>query len=338
MQDPDKKPFLRCFYEFIALSICKKEPAYYYFKHLYKKQIPNIYDYLSTNERAGLHSSLQLNPYEYTSILKNKLNSDIYFRKFGLRMPKLAGYNIQNHFYAGNRTRSLKASEEVIKYFSELMTANKLDSLFLRPIDSLGGKGCHKLHLETLDNDLIDVIDDLFQGSYVYTEVIHQHPDIDRIHSASVNTLRLITFANNSGNIKLLSAAIRFGVGDGIVHNLHSGGFLVGIDLETGVLDQFGWKTEPTGRGELFTHHPGSGKKLEGFRVPFFKEACALVIEATQFLPKTIIGWDVAIQEDGPVIIEGNHTPTFELSDLASKGLLKDPDFKALVKKVKTEN
>ncbi|MDM9632224.1 sugar-transfer associated ATP-grasp domain-containing protein [Robiginitalea aurantiaca] len=336
--DPDKKPLLKCVQEFVSLSVRKKEPAYHYFKYIYKKQITNIHDYLSINERARIHSSAVLNRYEYSSILRNKLNFEIYFRDLGLRMPGFIGYNFKDHFYKNDNIERITTNEGLKKFFNEVLLDNKIESLFIRPIDSRGGEGCYKLNLETIGTDLELISDQIREGSHVFTEVIQQHKAINKIHSSSVNTIRLITLQSDIAETKIISAAIRFGVGDGIVDNLHSGGFMVGINIETGVLNKFGWLEERTANGEVITHHPDSGIRLGGFQIPYFKEACEMVLEATKFLPKTLIGWDVAIQNDGPIIVEGNDSPGLEVSDVACKGLLRDPYFKMLVEQVNAKN
>jgi hypothetical protein len=47
-----------------------------------------------------------------------------------------------------------------------------------------------------------------------------------------------------------------------------------------------------------------------GFKVPNWHIAIDSVIKAAEKLPQCrLIGWDVAITENGPLLIEGNHEP-----------------------------
>ena len=51
-------------------------------------------------------------------------------------------------------------------------------------------------------------------------------------------------------------------------------------------------------------------EKIVGFKVPMFKEAVDLVKEAAKVVPEIgYVGWDVAISEKGPVLVEGNCYP-----------------------------
>ena len=51
-------------------------------------------------------------------------------------------------------------------------------------------------------------------------------------------------------------------------------------------------------------------KDIYGFKVPFYEEACQMVKEASKVVPSVrYVGWDVAITNKGPVIIEGNCFP-----------------------------
>jgi hypothetical protein len=52
---------------------------------------------------------------------------------------------------------------------------------------------------------------------------------------------------------------------------------------------------------------PGTGALVEGLRVPHWDAAAALVRRAApHFLPARTLGWDVALTEAGPVIVETN--------------------------------
>ena len=63
-------------------------------------------------------------------------------------------------------------------------------------------------------------------------------------------------------------------------------------------------------RDNLFYEHPISKVKIVGFKVPKFKEAVEMVKEAAKVVPEIgYIGWDVAISENEPVIVEGNCFP-----------------------------
>ena len=46
---------------------------------------------------------------------------------------------------------------------------------------------------------------------------------------------------------------------------------------------------------------------IEGFQLPVWTEACQLAREAARlFLPLRFVGWDIALTETGPVLVEAN--------------------------------
>lgn len=60
----------------------------------------------------------------------------------------------------------------------------------------------------------------------------------------------------------------------------------------------------------IYSTHPISNHKIVGFKVPMFNEAVNLVKECSKIIPEVAyVGWDVAISENGPVIVEGNCFP-----------------------------
>jgi hypothetical protein len=141
-------------------------------------------------------------------------------------------------------------------------------------------------------------------GQYLWQEKVAQHEDVSRLHAASVNTMRILTF-NNNGKIKLFSAALRIGTNNRSVDNWGAGGIAVPIDLETGKLAGEG--VYKPGFGSRIKHHPDSGITLLGYQLPFFQESLELVSRCHRYLYGIhSIGWDVAITPEGPVLIEAN--------------------------------
>jgi hypothetical protein len=120
-----------------------------------------------------------------------------------------------------------------------------------------------------------------------------------------LQTVRFITSIGRKGECHIVYAYLKTIVGanvtDNFVHGT-SGNLMVEASLADGALTQVvgsGSSKSPT--------HPSSGIVFQGFRLPFWEEACRLVREsARKFSPVGTIGWDVAITESGPLVIEGN--------------------------------
>ena len=65
---------------------------------------------------------------------------------------------------------------------------------------------------------------------------------------------------------------------------------------------------------EEFEIHPVSNIKYDNYKIPFFKEITELCTKAAaRFNQTNVIGWDVAITDKGPLIVEGNNGPGFDL-------------------------
>jgi hypothetical protein len=141
-------------------------------------------------------------------------------------------------------------------------------------------------------------------GTYLLQERIRQHPDMARIHPASINTIRLVTF-NNDGQVELFFAAARFGADGRSVDNWNAGGIAVAIDMATGRLRGHG--IQKWSYGKRADRHPDTDILFSGYEIPCFKESVELVCKVHGYVYGIhSIGWDVAITDDGPSLIEAN--------------------------------
>ena len=135
---------------------------------------------------------------------------------------------------------------------------------------------------------------------------------------SSVNTIRVVTISSNSHPVikgtdqyaGIAYTALRVGAGGSIVDNFHSGGMCVGIDMETGKLCTDAADME----GNVYAAHPTTGTVFKGFELPYYKESLELILKTIE--EKKIegyLGWDIAITENGPVLIELNDRPAVAL-------------------------
>ena len=141
---------------------------------------------------------------------------------------------------------------------------------------------------------------------YIVQELVVQHSALQAFGTRCVNTIRIITLRGKSGAISVFSAFLRVSTNTtSFVDNRAKGSLAVGVDLENGKLMKYGF---PHARfGEKVDVHPLSGIVFEGYQLPFWNETKELVCAAhRQFGSLQSIGWDVAIRENGPILIEGN--------------------------------
>lgn len=202
--------------------------------------------------------------------------------------------------------------------------------VFAKPHAEFGGKGVERLEPGP-DTDFVALHRRLLDGGqFLVEEAIRQHPEVARLCPQSVNTLRVVTLLAE-GEAKFVYALLRIGSGQGHVDNISSGGMytLVGAQGEL----EFPAFCDQTGL--YYDCHPMTGVTYRGYRLPFFREAVDLCCRAAQVEPRLgYIGWDVAITPDGPVLVEGNNLPGYDMAQNArfhpdGKGLL--PTFEALL-------
>lgn len=72
--------------------------------------------------------------------------------------------------------------------------------------------------------------------------------------------------------------------------------------------------------------------KFDGFKVPYFKESIEMIKKAIEYLPIKFAGWDIAITEYGPCIIEGNSYPAMASIDIGYGGLKKHSVLSEIIK------
>ncbi|WP_289644542.1 sugar-transfer associated ATP-grasp domain-containing protein [Maribacter aestuarii] len=334
LKDKNKKNLSQILKEFISLWYIKKEMPLYYFKHLYKKDETNIYDYLGTKEGDLIHKSKELHKIQNTSIINNKLTFALFSKKYSLKTPILLGYHLSNQYFYQDKIRNIKAKDELLDFFFNLFENWSVEKIFVKPLDLYGGKGCFILNKDELPSQLTAYQNVLLEGSHIFSEVVEQHPKVNEIHKKSLNTLRIVTYITDLGKKEIVSTFMRFGIGDSVVDNGSAGGLYIGINEKNGTLKSYGYRTMEHG-GEKLTSHPNSNYQFKNFIIPYYKEACELALNTLDYIPDRWIGWDVAITPNGPIIIEANDTPDLHMSDVAHGGLLRNNHIKNLVEKLK---
>jgi hypothetical protein len=135
-------------------------------------------------------------------------------------------------------------------------------------------------------------------------EYVVQHPAIMELSSSGLNTVRIFTQLID-GEIHFLGARFRISV-NSPVDNMGAGNLAAPVDLEKGLVTGPGVYSDIT-RGDEEVH-PLTGKQINGFQLPYWSEVIDLARRAALHTPgNRSVGWDIAITESGPELIEGNH-------------------------------
>lgn len=191
----------------------------------------------------------------------------------------------------------------------------KYNKVIYKPLEQSGGYG-----IEFLCADEITSYDEAYNRlildkSGLLEEVITQHPQVNALYSGSVNTMRIFTLLDDDVNAHVFYACLRVGAEGSAVDNLTSGGMTSRINIETGELmyDAENFKHEK------YTHHPATNVKFIGYKIPMWDECISLVKRAAKVVPQLrYVGWDVAITEDAPILIEGNTLPGHTMIQMPS--------------------
>ncbi len=337
IKDKNKKRWPKIFFELLHFSWIKKElPTDYFRKFLYRKDVKNYKSYLSLKQFYSIISSNKIVFPEVSKSLNDKLCFYLICKKHNLPSPNVFCHNIKNKFVFNNSEIQISNSKELISFLKNIFNEYNSTRLFIKPIKGIGGQGCFILYKAHLQKQINEIGRSLLNDNYIYQECIVQHQKINEIHSKSINSLRIDTYIDKNNLPHVLSAIMRFGTGDSITDNTHTGGFYISVNNKSQKLQGIGRQDIIEGGG-VFIKHPNSDYKLEGFQVPFFKQACDLVLLATKYFPNRIVGWDIAITKSGPVIIEGNHNPSLHVTDVGFGGYLNHPLINDILKEINSK-
>jgi hypothetical protein len=197
--------------------------------------------------------------------------------------------------------------------------AARHEYIIVKPADGMCGKGIEKIATqETNANDLFSRL--TADKKFVVEQCVEQHPDVAALYPHSVNTMRLVSIMDDSGEVHIVFRAMRLGAGGGVVDNFNSGGMFVLVG-EDGTISSDAINKETT----IFTSHPDTGVRFVDTKIPFYTESVEMVRYAASKIPKLrYVGWDVAVTNDGPLLIEVNQHPGHDI--LQSKVYLRDND------------
>ena len=188
-------------------------------------------------------------------------------------------------------------------------------NLIIKPsVESSHGHGVRKIGNQDRTKEKLASIIDSYGKNFVIQKEIIQHPDLAKFNPSSVNTIRIATYQDPRGKVKILYAAQRFGGKGKIYDNADdpkgSGGFCA---------------IEQDGTINREVHHYRNMKKTYladdiTKKVPYYdKIKDAVLFLHTRFPNFALIGWDVTVTPEGhPVIIEYNFRPGLGSCQLAS--------------------
>jgi hypothetical protein len=200
------------------------------------------------------------------------------------------------------------------------------EDIFIKPLRGRGGRGAEIYAWQSDGNWLnrhgvqlsaTELMEHFSRLSHIEPYLIQRrakcHTAIADLSGAALPTVRLLTI--KSGDYwEAVAAVFRMPLGArSTVDNFHAGNIAANIDLATGEL---GAATDIGLNPDLgwLNRHPDTDAQITGRILPYWPETRALAQRAHgAFAQKLVIGWDIAILAEGPVLVEGNGAPDTDL-------------------------
>src|SRR5437868_6316676 len=199
--------------------------------------------------------------------------------------------------------------------------------LFVKPVCGRGGKGAERwdrIGAERYRNPQGEELgrEELFarlQRRSLTTPLLIQtrlrnHPGLAPLNNDALSTVRVLTCLNEAGEPELVGAALRMAIGGNhVVDNLHAGGIAAAVDLDSGRLGPASNLGADSSLGWI-RRHPNSEAPVTGVVLPMWDEVRMLAVRAHKaFDDRVLVGWDIAITPDGPMVVEANGTPDLDI-------------------------
>ena len=253
-----------------------------------------------------------LNPIKYYSLARNKYLTHKILENTGVRKAELYCYyqpegkviasdeianNVQDVY------RILK-KRQVVQCVIKTTESSHGDNVYVVNHIDYGNDDCT---LTLFNNEMVKLSDIIADTPLIFESVIKQTAQFSAFNSSSVNTIRFMTILYPDGKARMAGIWMKFGRAGKCVDNAGSGGNIDAcVDIATGeikyVTEFNGWRNT-----KVITHHPDSGALLEGMKIEHWDDIVTQVLHFQECFPYVkAAGWDIAITDEGPVIIEVN--------------------------------
>ena len=253
-----------------------------------------------------------LNPVKYYTLARNKYMAHKMLENTGVRKSELYCYYMPEASY----TTSDKNAGDIKNVLRILMDKNVSECVIKTTESSHGDNVWVIKSILYNDDDATMVRFDgvelrlssvLGNEPLIFESVIKQTKQFSDFNASSVNTVRFMTTLWPDGSARIIATFIKIGRAGKCVDNAGGGGNVdVCVDTETGevkyAIQYDGWRNIKD-----IERHPDSGNQLNGVIIENWEAIKSEVIKFQQAFPYCkAAGWDIAITDDGPVVIEVN--------------------------------
>lgn len=282
----DKKGYSQAWIILDAIRACFKYKVslldYFYFR-FYELDQTGRDSYAGTGFMYEYHK--EMNPLDKRDILSNKI---LFFQNY-------SEFVIHRHC-------TIQDIEQNNERYQQLKAASP-KKLVLK--DALGqcGWSVEVVPGDISREELLQLMNE--KGFNLLEQFVQQHSELARLSDTGLNTIRMVTQLDENNKVQVLGALLRISI-NSFVDNIAMGNIAAPINLVTGRIDSAAVYSDITKPQEEV--HPITKEQIVGFQVPFWTEALSMIERAALHRKQNrSIGWDVAITEAGPSLIEGNH-------------------------------
>lgn len=254
----------------------------------------------------------QLNPFDYFMLARNKYLAHKVMEHTGIPTAELYCY----YHPEGMVSDSDLIACDVAGVCRVLQEKEVRQCVIKSTEDSHGSNVLVVDSIEYLQDDCMLL---LFDGSKsrlsavigdrprIFESLVSQTAQLAAFNPSSVNTVRFMTTLYPDGTSRIIATFIKIGRAGKCVDNAGGGGNVdVCVDTQSGeikyAIQYDGWR-----RIKEIETHPDSGQRLNGVVIDNWESIKSQVMKFQQAYPWCkAAGWDVAITDDGPVVIEVN--------------------------------
>ena len=253
-----------------------------------------------------------LNPVKYFSLARNKYLAHKMLENTGVRKAELYCYYQPEARYI---TENGVASD--LKGVLGILKQKDVQSCVIKMTEGSHGDSVWVINsVKYQDGDAILVRFDgqdlllssvLGEDALIFESVVCQTKQLSAFNASSVNTVRFMTTLWPDGSAKVIATWFKVGRAGRCVDNAGNGGNVdAAVDVETGriynVVEFSGWRKD-----KEIEYHPDSGSRIDGVIIENWSAIKEEVQQFQQAFPYCkAAGWDIAITDAGPVVVEVN--------------------------------
>ncbi|MBX3511194.1 MAG: hypothetical protein KF700_08330 [Hyphomonadaceae bacterium] len=301
---------MREMYE-LKLGPGKIAPVEYFYYGLFEDTLSREQKraFVGTNLRAEVNAALL--DREFFGIGKDKIAFYAFAAGMGLPIPRTRA------LYHPTRGLAGAARLDRIEALAAFLRDGANTPFFSKPANltaSVGVASVERYHAEddTLEMTngarfpvmrFVEEADRYFEGGYLFQERLTAHAALRPLAGPQLSTIRFMVLADEGSAPRILRATWRAPSGEHAADVMWRGNMMAALNVETGVIARV-VRGRGLDRAEIETH-PNTRAQLFGAVMPHWPELCALALNAARSVPQLMLtGWDIALAEGGPAVIE----------------------------------